>query len=237
MDLRTTTKQLGTEEKAKELRCKVLHSRSGRFFPEESCEDWCEEFAEDGLGPCESVERTSLRYSACNTVEVEWADGSSLPHNSFRSSFIYTLLADISPLPHFLRVLVTLSARNLLPQLRGPTGYVHPILLALCLPLHCLCTISPGAFCTFSTCNLLHSLLFTVIVSSSSVTSSQCLTSSSSVYQSIASLTSIASLHLRTTPTFTQMLKRSNPPLELLSKLHVSSTFPAKSPLVVETTG
>ena len=32
MDLRTTTKQLGTEEKAKELRCNFLHSRSGRFF-------------------------------------------------------------------------------------------------------------------------------------------------------------------------------------------------------------
>ena len=54
-------KQLVAKEKARRNTCDVWFSsaRRSRVVPEEVREDWCEEAVEDGLGPCESLERTS----------------------------------------------------------------------------------------------------------------------------------------------------------------------------------
>ena len=73
--LRTRTKQLGANKKA-EVRCEVFHCQEESRLSEEFHEDWCEEVAEDGLGPCESVGRTSRWHRAHRKAEVEEVDGS-----------------------------------------------------------------------------------------------------------------------------------------------------------------
>ena len=57
VDLRTRTKQLEAKEKARRKKCEVRLTliRKNRVFQQRH-EDWCEEVAEEGFGPCESVE-------------------------------------------------------------------------------------------------------------------------------------------------------------------------------------
>ena len=59
------------------MRCKVLVRHKEPRLSEKLCEHWCEEAAEDGLGPCESEVRTSRWRRANRKAEVEEADGSS----------------------------------------------------------------------------------------------------------------------------------------------------------------
>ena len=52
-------------------------ARRNRVLSVELFEDWSEEVAEAGTGPCASVEGTSFRHFTRRKVEVETADGGS----------------------------------------------------------------------------------------------------------------------------------------------------------------
>ena len=71
---KTRTKQPGAKEKArrKEVRCRVLACQEKSSLTELH-EKWCEEFAEDGLGLWESVERSSGHRK----LEVEKAEAAA----------------------------------------------------------------------------------------------------------------------------------------------------------------
>ena len=63
-----------------EERWEVLHSQEKSCLSRRLYEGWCEEVAEDGLGPCESVGTTSrwhFAYRKVRKVEVEEAGGGS----------------------------------------------------------------------------------------------------------------------------------------------------------------
>ena len=66
--------QFGSKEE-EEVRREILHCQKESCFPEELFEDQSEEVVEDGLGPCESVERASLRHFAYRKIDVEATDG------------------------------------------------------------------------------------------------------------------------------------------------------------------
>ena len=54
--------------------CSVLSLILANRLSEEPDEDWCEEVAEHGLGPCKSVGRTHRWHRACRKIKVEEAD-------------------------------------------------------------------------------------------------------------------------------------------------------------------
>ena len=70
----TGSKREGEKEK---VRCEILVCGKNSSFPDKPLQDWCEEVAEYGLGPCESVARSSRWHRAHRKIEVEEADGTS----------------------------------------------------------------------------------------------------------------------------------------------------------------
>ena len=56
----------------------MFHCQEASRLSEELHEDWCEEVVEDGLGLCDSVERTGSWDFDKRKVEIDAADGGSL---------------------------------------------------------------------------------------------------------------------------------------------------------------
>ena len=77
VDLRMSTKQLGAKEKPRRKKCDVRFSliRKHRIFQKNYRRTGVRQFAEDGLGPCESVERRSSWRCANGKAQVEGTTG------------------------------------------------------------------------------------------------------------------------------------------------------------------
>ena len=65
------------EGEKEEVRCEVLIRQKEPRLSEEVHEGWCEEVAEDRLGPFESVVKSSRGHRACRKAEVEEVHGST----------------------------------------------------------------------------------------------------------------------------------------------------------------